>query len=526
MRDAIIIGGGHNGLVAAAFLGRAGLKPLVLERRAVAGGCAAVSEIAPGFHCPVLSQRAAIEPEIVRTLDLERHGLRVVKSPALVCAPTGHGRALTLWRSPADAAREIAPFSARDAERYPQFVESVDAIGAVLHRLAVKPPPPAGRPGVADLIELLRTGRAYRGLAKRDAYRLLRWLPMPIADFAREWFESEPLCATIAATGVGGTFAGPRSPGTTAVALWLSAGKGDLVAPGWSAKGGMGAVTEALTAAARRAGAEIRTGVEVSRVVVRDGAARGVILSSGEEIAAARVLSNVDPRRTLLGFVGPEHLPPDYQRAVRNIRMRGALATVSYAVSALPAFSDLAGRDPAESAAALSGCIRLCRGMDALERAFDAAKYGTYAEEPWVELTIPSLADPGLAPAGCHVVSAHVLFAPYELRGTTWDAERERFGDVVTGAIARYAPGFERSVIARTVLTPLDLEREYGLTGGHAYHGEIALDQLLLARPLLGSSRYRTPVRNLFLCGSGTHPGTGLDGRAGWIAAGEISKAR
>jgi phytoene dehydrogenase-like protein len=525
MRDVIIIGGGHNGLIAAALLANAGLRPLVLERSEWIGGCAITSEIAPGFRCPTLAHRAAIDPALVRALGLERHGLQIIRPEALVCAPTAEGRALTLWTDPSRTAREIAAFSERDADRYPQFLASVSAISAVLRQLTTKSLPSGDRLTAGDLFGLLRTGRTFRALRKTDAYRMLRWLPMAVADLAHEWFDSEPLCATVAAGGVLGSCVGPRSPGSAAILLWLAAGEGHPIAPGWTARGGIGAVSQALAGAARQAGAEIRVGAEVQQIAVHDGAATGVVLSTGEQIDARCIASNADPRRTMLGLVDPLHLSPEYIRAIEGIRMRGTLATVSYAVSSPPEFSDLAGLDPAQRVAAISGCVRLCRDMDTLERAFDVSKYGGYADEPWIELTIPSLVDPDLAPLGRHVVSAHVLFAPYRLRGTTWNVERERLGDVVTRTIARYAPGFERTVSARQVTTPLDLERYHGLTGGQVFHGELALDQLFLARPVLGWAGYRTPIRSLFLCGTGTHPGTGLDGRAGALAAQEIRRA-
>jgi phytoene dehydrogenase-like protein len=524
-RDVVIVGGGHNGLVAAAMLARAGFKPLVLERSPWIGGCAITTELAPGFRCSPLAHRAAIDPTIVRALDLPRHGLRIVKPDALVCAPTGRGAALTLWADPALAAREIATFSARDAGQYPPFLASVAAVSRVLRRLIEKPAPEPGGLSATDLLALLLDGRAFRALNKADAYRLLRWLPMPAADLAREWFESEPLCATVAASGVVGAFVGPRSPGSAAGLLWLAAGEGQPLAPGWAAIGGMGAIAEALASAARGHGAEIRVKAEVQQILVRDGTAAGVVLSSGEQIEARYVMSNADPRRTM-ALLDPVHLPPDYLGAVRKIRMRGTIASVSYAVSSLPAFSDLETWEPGRRARALSGAVRLCRDLDDIERAFDAAKYGRYSDDPWVQLTIPSLADPGLAPTGCHVVAAHVLFAPYHLRGTSWDAERDRLGDVVTRTIAKYAPGFERLIVARSVITPLDLERDHGLTGGQVFHGELALDQLFVARPLLGWARHQTPIRNLFLCGVGTHPGSGVDGRSGALAASELTRAR
>jgi phytoene dehydrogenase-like protein len=524
MHDVIVIGGGVNGLVTAAFLAKAGLKTLVLEQSDRVGGCARTSEIAPGFRCPTLAHTAAIAPSIVRALELERHGLRIVRPEADACAPTADGRALVLWHDAARASEDIRAFSAKDAEQYPRFLTSVARISGVLRRLCESTPPSIDDPGAADLLALLATGRAFRGLGKPDAYRLLRWMPMAAADLVGEWFGSEPLRATIAAGGILGSFLGPWSAGSAAVLLLLGAGEGEPVASGWFVAGGPGALGDALAAAARQAGVEIRTGVEVARIDVTDAAATGVTSSTGETFTARAVVSNADPKRTLLGLVDPMYLGPELVRRVQNIRAHGTLAKVNYAVSALPRFAGLATRDAAAQTAALSGRVRLARDIDGIERAFDAAKYGGFAGEPWIELTIPSIADPGLAPAGQHVVSAYVQYAPYHLRGTTWDAERDRLGDVATQTIARYAPGFPSSIVARDVITPLDLERTYGLTGGHIFHGELSLDQWYVTRPLLGWARYRTPIAKLYLCGSGTHPGTGLSGRSGASAAREIAR--
>jgi len=521
----VIVGGGHNGLIAAALLAKAGLRTLVLERGDRVGGCAATSTIAPGFRSPALAHRAAIDPMVMRALDLERHGLRIAKGDARLCAPTLEGRALTLWNENARAAGEVATFSARDAGQYPRFLESVAAVSRVLRPLMADAPPDIQNPRATDLLSVLRTTRTFRGLGRTNAYRLLRWMAMPAADLIHEWFESEPLCGALAAEGVLGSFLGPRSPGSAAVLLLRGAGEGQPVAPGWMVQGGLGALSEALAAAAREAGAHIRVGADVRRIAIASGSATGVVLDSGEEVSARLVVSNLDPRHTLLGLVDPVHLPAPFVHGIRNIRMRGTLSKVNYAVAAVPRFGGLSTLEAIGQARALSGCVRLCRDLTAMERAFDAAKYGRFSEEPWIELTIPSIGDPDLAPAHQHVVSAYVQFTPYELRGTTWDVERERLGDLVTRTIDAYAPGFERSVLARQVVTPLDLERTYGLTGGQIFQGEIALDQWLVARPLFGWARYRTPIRNLFLCGVGTHPGTGLDGRSGALAAREIIKA-
>jgi phytoene dehydrogenase-like protein len=524
-RDVIIIGGGHNGLVAAAFLAKAGMKPLVLERADRAGGCATTTELAPGFRCPTLGHRAAIDPAIVRALDLERHGLRIIAPQALVSAPSADGRALMLWRETGAAVREIRSFSSRDAERYASFIEAIAAVGEVLRSLMARQPPAIDRLAWSDLVGLLKVGRSVRALGRTDAHRLLRWAPMAVGDLVSEWFESEPLGAAVAAGGLLGSFLGPRSPGSAAVFLMLAARERHPISPGWAVRGGMGALAEALCGTARRAGAEIRTGAEVRHITIRHGEATGVVLASGEELQARHVLSNADPRRTLLELVGSEHLSPELVRQVQHIRMRGTLAKVNFALSSLPRFEAWRTIDRQRETAALSGCIRLGTSMQAIERAFDAAKYGGMSDEPWIELTVPSLTDASLAPEGRHVTSTYVQYAPYTLRGTSWDDEREHLGAVVTRTIAKHAPGFEELIVAREVITPLDLERRFGLTGGHIFHGELGLDQLLFARPLLGWAGGRTPVRHLYLCGSGAHPGTGLDGRCGALAAKEVLKA-
>ena len=511
--DVVVVGGGVNGLVTATLLARSGLKVVILERGERVGGSA------------LLSHSASIDSALLRSLGLDQHGLKMVRPAADACAPTLDGRALILWHDMARASASIRAFSATDAEQYPRFLNSFAKISAVLRRVAGSTPPSIDDPTAGDLLELLKAGRAFRALGKADAYRLLRWMPMAVADLAGEWFESEPLRATIAAGGVLGSFLGPRSAGSAAVLMMLGAGEGQPVASGWFAGGKPGALAEALGAAARQAGVEIRTGADVARIEAADGAATGVTLASGDTITARAVVSSADPKRTLLGMLDPLHLAPEIVRRIQNIRTHGTLAHMSFSVSSLPRFAGVEALHGAERAHALSGRIRLARDVDAIERAFDAAKYGGFADEPWIELTIPSIADSTFTPQGQHVVSASVQYAPYHLRGTSWDAERDRLAATVTRTIEQYAPGFEASIVSRTVVTPLDLERTYGMTGGHIFHGELSLDQWFVTRPLLGWARYRTPIDRLYLCGSGTHPGTGLDGRSGANAAREILKS-
>ena len=520
-RDVIIIGGGHNGLVTAFYLAKAGFKPLVLERRPQAGGAAVTEEFSPGFRCSTLAHVAGpIRPDIVRDMQLEQHGLKLITPDVGTVALSPDGRALVLHNDVRKAAQQIANFSHRDAAQYPELEQALSQIGKVLAGTLRLSPPNIDDPSKGDLWAMLRTGRAIRKLGKKNMYRLLRWGPMAVADLAAEFLETELLRATIAARGIFGTSFGPWSAGSSLVLLIRAAGDSHPAGSAYFAAGGMGAVTRAMAAAARQAGAEIRSGVEVIQVCVKDSVATGVVLSAGEEIKAKAVISNADPKRTLLKLVDPTHLSPELVQRLKNYRMPGTVAKVNFALSGLPKFTAL--KQPADGA--LSGRIHIGPDIDYLERAFDEAKYGNFSRQPYLEVAIPSLTDPSLVPEGKHVMSVYMQYAPYKLKGTDWDKERGALGDTVVKTLAQYAPNLPELILHQQTITPQDLEDNFGLTGGHIFHGELALDQFFTMRPLLDWARYRTPIAKLYLCGSGTHPGSGLTGGSGANAAREIGR--
>ncbi len=516
----VIIGGGHNGLVAACYLARAGLAPLILERREIVGGAAVTEELHPGFRCPSLAHTAGgMLPGIVNDLELGKHGLKLLKPAVRVFAPNLDGRALQIYEDTTRTVEELKRLSVSDAEAYPAFLESFDRIGAVLAPLLTMPPPDIDSPTAGNLWDFGKLGLRFRGLSQKDAFRLLRWGPMPVADLVEEWFSSELLRATIQAQALKGTFAGPRSAGTGLGLLFEAATSGgNALAPATFVKGGMGALTHSLREAARSAGVEIRTGADVSRVQVANNRATGVVLSSGEEIPASAVVSNADPRRTFLDLVDPVELDPDFLMKIGNYRCRGSAAKVNLALSGLPGF------DTADSSGTecIAGRIHIGPETDYLERAFDAAKYGDYSPRPSMEITIPSITDPEMAPSGAHVMSIYVQYAPYELRSGDWSSRREEFGNVVVDALSEYAPNVRELIIHRQIITPVDMEETYGLTGGHIFHGEPSPDQMFTFRPILGWARYRTPIGGLYLCGAGTHPGGGVTGIPGLNASREI----
>jgi phytoene dehydrogenase-like protein len=521
-RDVVIIGGGHNGLVTAFYLAKAGYKPLVLERRPQPGGAAITEEFHPGFRCSTLAHSAGpLRRDVVRDMQLQKHGLTMIPSEVGVTSLSPDGRALIFYSDLEKCAQEIGKFSLKDAAKYPQFQVSLRRMGKVIGKALALAPPNIDKPSSGDLWGMLNTGRAVRKLGRRDMYRLLRWGPMAVADLVAEYFETDLVRATIAARGIFGTFLGPWSAGSSLVLLIRAAADDHPAGSAWFAAGGLGAVTQAMAAAAQKAGAEIRSGVEVIEVRVKDGVASGVVLSTGEEINAKAIVSNADPKRTLLKLVDPAHLSPDFVMKLQHYRMPGTVAKVNLALSGLPKFTALAGDGHDQ---ALGGRIHIGPEIDYLERAFDDSKYGGFSKQPYLEVAIPSLTDPSLAPEGKHVMSIYMQYAPYQLKGTDWEKQRVPLGDTVVKTLAQYAPNLPELILTHQIITPQDLEETYGLTGGHIFHGELALDQFFTMRPLLDWARYRTPIHHLYLCGSGTHPGAGLTGGSGANAAREILK--
>ena len=530
-RDIVILGAGHNGLVTAFYLAKAGHKPLVLERRSVVGGAAVTDEFVPGFKCSTLAHASGpLLSEISRDMQLERHGLSMIEPTVRLFALEPDGRGLILHSNTGDSVQQISAFSKNDATKYADFQSLLARYGGLLRQLLILTPPDIDRFSLDESLKYLKVGRHLRGFGKKDMMRLLRWGPMAVADLAAEFFETELLRAAIATRGIFGAALGPWSAGSTALLLLRAAADPHPAGSAAFPRGGMGALTQAMAAAAREAGAEIRTGAEVQSISVKDGSAAGVVLAGGEEISAKTVISNADPRRTFLNLIDPVHLAPGFVVKLRNFHAHGTVAKINLALDALPDFTALKRLSTAQALAindestALSGRIHIGPEIDYLERAFDASKYGEFSRRPYLDVMIPSILDPSIAPPGKHVMSIHAQFAPYRLKEGNWDSQRDALGDAVVETLSEYAPDLQGKILGGQVITPADLEERYGLTGGHPFHGEMSLDQLFITRPILGAARYRAPIRGLYLCGSGTHPGNGLTGASGYNAAREILK--
>jgi phytoene dehydrogenase-like protein len=521
--DSIIVGGGHNGLVAAAYLARGGRKVLVIERRELLGGCAVTEELWPGYRVSTAAYLTSLLQErIVRELELARFGYQVdAKDPAFFSA-FPDGRHFFMWQDRAKTLAEIAKFSPHDAEVYPAYEDQLERLSQVVEGLLLTTPPQFP-PRAIDLIDYLKLAGKMHGLGARDIVALVKIFTQSAADFLDERFQSEEVKVTLATDGVIGANGGPRSPGTAYILLHHCMGGVAGHRGLWGfVRGGMGSVSEAIAASARAKGVEIRVNAPVAKVLVRDGRARGVVLESGEEIESTTVASNLDPKLTFLRLLDPRDLDPEFVRAIRNFRIEGTSCKINLALNGLPEFTAYPGAPGPHHKATM----HICPSIEYVERAWDDAKYGRASERPLLELTIPSMYDASLAPPGKHIMGIFLQYAPYTLREGTWDELREPFGDRVISLIEEYAPNIRQIVEHRQVLSPLDLERRFGITGGNIFHGEMSLDQMFVMRPVAGWARYRTPVAGLYLCGSGAHPGGGVMGAPGFNCAREMLKAR
>ena len=525
MVDVIVVGGGHNGLVAAATLAAAGLKVAVLERRAQVGGAAATEEFHPGFRNSVAAYAVSLlDPAIIRDLDLQAHGLRIVERPISNFLPLPDGRYLKV--APGRTKGEIAKFSARDAERLASYEARLERLTDVLRALALKTPPNLATgqglaAGLMSLVETAKVAGRLRPLGLEGQRDLLELFTRSAGDVLDQWFESDPIKAILGFDGIVGTYASPYAAGTGYVLLHHCWGEVNGKRGVWGhALGGMGAIAQAMARACEARGVEIRTSLEVSEILVEKGRAAGVVTSAGERIAARAIVSNLHPKLTFERLLDPAAVPADFRARIASYRSGSGSFRMNLALSELPSFSALPGRAPAEHHG--SGIV-IAPSLAYMERAFFDARLKGWSAEPIVEMLIPSTLDDSLAPEGRHVASLFCQHVAPELpSGRSWDEAREAVADRMVDTVETYAPGFKASVIARTILSPLDLERDFGLVGGDIFHGRLSLDQLYSARPVLGHADYRSPIPGLYMCGASTHPGGGVTGAPGFNAAREM----
>lgn len=516
--DAIIIGAGHNGLTAAAYLSRAGFATLVLERRAIVGGCCVTEEIAPGCRASTTSYIASmLRPTIIRDLDLGAQGLRMIACDPGLLVPFPDGRVVPWWADRDRAVAEFRELSPRDAETFGRVDDQLKKLARYLQPFFLEPPPDPARQGSQGWLELWRVGKRFRGMKGEEVAQLVSLLTGSLGDFLDRNFESEKMKTMFLANNVYGKHGGPYDAGSALGLLFhmLSGGDGEIQGFYGHVIGGMGAITQALASACRKFGAEILTSTPVAKVDVRDGRARGVTLEDGAEISGRIIVSNADPKRTFLGLVDPRELPGDFRRAISGIKMDGPCAKVNFVLGEEPRVNGM----PHDFNASQRSLFTLVPSLEFAERCYDIAKFGEIPEELWVDCVVASNVDSTLAPPGRHIMTTFIQYVPYKLRQGTWDENRELLGDRVVKKIAEYAPNVPNAIVARQVLTPLDLERTYGLTEGNIFHGDLSLEQLFFMRPVPGWSQYRTPIAGLYLCGAGAHPGGGVTGAPGYNAA-------
>jgi phytoene dehydrogenase-like protein len=519
--DAVIIGAGHNGLVTSAYLARAGLRVTVLERRDVIGGACVTEEVWPGYKVSTLSYLCSLlQPKIIRELELERFGYHLYPKDPAFFTPFPDGRHLFFWQDMAATQKELAKFSKRDAEAYPGYEHELARLGEWVEGLLLRTPPNIIRRKLRDLVELGKLGMEALRFRDPDIVRLVKIMTQSVRAYLDEHFESEEIKATLATDGVIGTNGGPSTPGTAYIMLHHVMGGATGVRGLWGfVRGGMGAISEAIAESAKSRGAQVRTAAAVDRVLVRNGRASGVVLKDGEEIQARVVISSADPKVTFLKLVEANDLDRDFRSEVEKIRIEGCSMKINLALDALPDFKAFPGSTLGPHHRAT---VHVCPSMEYVDRAWEDAKAGRPSEHPLVEITIPTTYDDSIAPPGKHIMCVFAQYAPYTLKGANWDSIKDEFADRCIDAIAEYAPNIRDSIIHRQVISPLDLEREYSLTGGNIFHGDMTLDQLFFMRPVAGWARYRTPIEALYLCGSGTHPGGGVMGAPGYNAAREI----
>ena len=521
---AIIIGGGHNGLVTAAYLSRAGKKVLVLERREMLGGCAVTEELWPGYRVSTGAYLISLlQEKVVRELELERFGYTVMpKDPAFFSAYPD-GRHLFFWSDEKKTLAEIAKFSQRDAEAFPKYEAWLERLAVVVESLLLVTPPELPPRKPADFIEYLKLLGKFRHLSRNEITGLVKIFTQSAADLLDEWFESPQIKVTLATDGVIGANGGPRSAGTAYILMHhCMGGVGGRRGLWGFVKGGMGAVSEAIAASARSKGAEIRTNAAVRQILIKSGQAIGVVLENGEELHAPVIVSNLDPKATFLRMVPADALDPDFRGSIERFRVEGTSLKMNLALDGLPDFLAYPGTPGPQHGATM----HICPSIEYVERAWDDAKYGRPSNHPLLEMTCPTIYDPALAPAGKHIMGIFLQYAPYTLKDATWDDLREPYGDRILEIINQYAPNMKSIVRERQVLSPLDLERRFGIAGGNIFHGEMSLDQMFVLRPVAGWARYKTPVPGLWMCGAGTHPGGGVMGAPGHNAAREILKGR
>jgi len=516
--DAIVIGAGHNGLTAAAYLASSGLSTLVLERRDIVGGCCVTEEIAPGCRVSTTSYIASmLRPEVISELRLADYGLRMIPCDPAIQVPFPDGHVVPWWADRERARDEFSKMSAKDAARFVQVDDQLKKLARYLQPFFLEPPPEIDTSSFRGWSDLFRAGKRFRGISNREIAQLISFLTGSLAEFLDQNYESEKIKTMFLANNVYGKHGGPYQPGTAIGLLFhlLNGGEHQLQGFYGHVMGGMGSITQALAAAGKKLGVEIRTGATVARIDVNNGRARSVVLDDGTELRARMVLSNADPKRTFLGFLDAKELPEDFLSAVRGIKMDGPCAKVNMVLAEEPHFT---ATSPAATPLERT-FYTLVPSLEFAERCYDIAKFGEIPEELWVDCVVSSNADASLAPPGKHILTCFVQYVPYRLRDGNWDEKRDLLGDRVVKKISEYAPNVPGAIVARQVLTPLDLERTYGLTEGNIFHGDLRLDQLFFMRPVPGWSQYRTPIDGLYLCGAGAHPGGGVTGAPGRNAA-------